>query len=135
ATIMGALAVGLLLGNVSERIFANQWHNELFAHLPNEVKTGDPRMPFFGGWDNNTWILAGCLILNNFLVADQMRNLTSIAKYVAYAIGLVLSYLVQLAEGRTFCPWQACSYCGLALAAIAYIALPGPGSFGPGRKS
>ena len=37
-------------------------------------------LPAWEGWDSNTWILAGCLILNNFLVADQMRNLTSIAK-------------------------------------------------------
>ena len=26
---------------------------------------------------------------------------------MAYAIGLVLSYLVQLWEGRAFCAWQA----------------------------
>ena len=84
ATIMGALAVALLMGNVTERIFADQWHNNLFSHLPNEVSAGDPRTPFFGGWDSNTWILAGCLILNNFLVADQMRNLTSIAKQLSF---------------------------------------------------
>ncbi|CAE7348068.1 unnamed protein product [Symbiodinium sp. CCMP2592] len=107
ATIIGALTVTLFMGNVSERILSDRWHNDIFSHLPNDVSAGDPRIPFFGGWDSNTWILAGCLILNNFLVADQMRNLTSIAKYVAYAIGLVLSYLVQLWEGRSFCAWQA----------------------------
>ncbi|CAE7767505.1 unnamed protein product [Symbiodinium sp. KB8] len=118
ATIIGALTVALFMGNVCERILSDRWHNDIFSHLPNDVSAGDPRIPFFGGWDSNTWILAGCLILNNFLVADQMRNLTSIAKYVAYAIGLVLSYLVQLWEGRAFCAWQACSYGGLALAAV-----------------
>ncbi|CAE7222472.1 Hgd, partial [Symbiodinium necroappetens] len=106
ATIIGALTVALFMGNVCERILSDRWHNDIFSHLPNDVSAGDPRIPFFGGWDSNTWILAGCLILNNFLVADQMRNLTSIAKYVAYAIGLVLSYLVQLWEGRAFCAWQ-----------------------------
>jgi len=135
ATILGAIGVAVLLGNVSERIFAEQWHHDMFAHLPNEVSAGDPRTPFFGGWDSNTWVLVFCLILNNFLVADQMRNLTSISKYVAYAVGLVFSYVAQLIEGRAFCAWQACSYGGLALAAIAYISLPGPGQFGSEGKS
>ena len=32
---------------------------------------------------------------------------------MAYAIGLVLSYLVQIWEGRSFCAWQASRFLGL----------------------
>ena len=34
----------------------------------------------------DTWLLASCLIVNNFLVADQMRRLTSVAKQLGAGI-------------------------------------------------
>ena len=40
-------------------------------------------------------------------------------RYVAYAFGLVFSYLAQLHEGREFSPVQACSCFGIALVAVA----------------
>ncbi|CAJ1451299.1 unnamed protein product [Effrenium voratum] len=119
ATILGALAVAAWQGRRGGRIFASTWDGHLFSHLPPSTLPGDPRVPFFGGWDGNTWILAACLILNNFLVAEQMRKLTSVSKYVAYAFGLVMSYLAQLYEGRGFRWEQAASCLGIALAAVA----------------
>lgn len=124
ATMLGALGVAWAQGAVSGKILSNRWDGEVFGHLPVGVLPGDWRMPFFGGWDCNTWLLAACLILNNFLVADQMRRLTSVAKYVAYAFGLVFSYLAQLCEGRDLSFFQAFSCFGIALMAVAYISAP-----------
>ena len=151
ATMLGALMVAWAQGLLSSKIMASSWDGDIFPHFPLGVQPGDTRTPFFGGWDGDTWMLASCLILNNFLVADQMRRLTSVAKqlgetlrdalffwshwrlvclqlatalrYVAYAFGLVFSYLAQLHEGREFSPVQAFSCFGIALVAVA----PWPG--------
>eukprot|EP00435_Cladocopium_sp_Y103_P012117 s3332_g3.t1 len=124
ATMLGALIVAWAQGLLSSKILSSSWDGHIFPHFPPGVQPGDARTPFFGGWDSDTWLLASCLIVNNFLVADQMRRLTSVAKYVAYAFGLVFSYLAQLHEGREFSPVQACSCFGIALVAVAYIATP-----------
>ena len=124
ATMLGALMVAMTQGLLSSKILSSNWDAHVFSHLPAGIQPGDPRIPFFGGWDGNTWLLAACLILNNFLVADQMRRLTSVAKYVAYAFGLVFSYMAQLHEGREFSPLQSISCFGIALLAVAYIASP-----------
>ena len=100
ATMLGALAVAVCEGAVSGKILAQRhltalrrgfhvdrgWDGSVFTHLPSGVQAGEARVPFFGGWDSNTWLLAWCLILNNFLVADQMRRLTSVAKWLALAL-------------------------------------------------
>jgi len=126
ATAIGALICGYLQGRRGGRIMANTWRGDLFSQLPPGVQVGDPRLPFFGGWSSTTWLLLSCLVVNNFLVGDQLRRLTSVAKYVAYAFGLVISYSVQLYAGRRdFHPVQACSCVGIALCAVAYVSLPG----------
>ena len=100
--MLGALAVAVCEGAVSGKILAQRhltafflvafmrrgWDGSVFTHLPSGVQAGEARMPFFGGWDSNTWLLAWCLILNNFLVADQMRRLTSVAKWLGLPLKL-----------------------------------------------
>lgn len=87
ATMLGALVVAWAGGPLSTKIWSNTWDGQLFPHFPPGVQQGDPRTPFFGGWDSDTWLLASCLILNNFLVADQMRRLTSVAKRLSWKSG------------------------------------------------
>lgn len=127
ATMIGALIIGYSQGRRGGRIMAREWRGDLFAQLPPDTKVGDPRVPFFGGWDGGTWALVGCLVMNNFLIGDQLRRLTSVAKYVAYAFGMVLSYCAQLfARGRDCDPVQALCCSGIAALAVAYVLLPGP---------
>merc|ERR1712039_580945 len=117
---MGAL--GCAQGNHLNRILAPTWRGDIFVQMPANVKPDDPRTPFFGGWDANTWALVGFLTLNNFLVGDQLRRLSSVAKYVAYSLGHVISYGAQLWVGaRRFDPVQASCCFGIAVIAIAYV--------------
>merc|ERR1711977_353279 len=105
ATMLGATLMGYLQGRRGGRILAREWRADLFVLLPEGVHIGDPRTPFFGGWDGNTWFLVGCLVVNNFLTAYQLQRLTAVGKYVAYAFGLVLSYAAQIWSGsREFDP-------------------------------
>jgi len=127
ATMFGTLAFGYIQGRRGARIMATTWQEDLFAQLPPNTRVGDFRTPFFGGWDANTWALVLCLCMNNFLVGDQLRRLTAVAKYVAYAMGLVLSYCWQLwFGGRGFEPLQALCCGGIAFMAVVYVQLPGP---------
>eukprot|EP00443_Scrippsiella_acuminata_P093011 CAMPEP_0115515394 /NCGR_PEP_ID=MMETSP0271-20121206/76195_1 /TAXON_ID=71861 /ORGANISM="Scrippsiella trochoidea, Strain CCMP3099" /LENGTH=331 /DNA_ID=CAMNT_0002945967 /DNA_START=63 /DNA_END=1055 /DNA_ORIENTATION=+ len=92
ATAIGAIVMGYLQGRRGGRILATSWQGDLFAQLPPGTRVGDPRTPFFGGWRGGTWALVGCLIMQNFLIGDQLRRLSSVAKYVAYALGLACSF-------------------------------------------
>lgn len=134
ATMLGAIALGVAQGSQGGRIFAQTWRGDLFVQLPAGARVDDPRTPFFGGWDANTWMLLGFLVLNNFLVGDQLRKLSSVSKYVAYSFGLVFSYSAQLWNGsRQFDPIQAGCCCGIAVIAIAYVWAPSSASKSPGK--
>merc|ERR1711920_757687 len=115
---------------------AREWREDLFVQLPPGIKIGQPRVPFFGGWDFTTWALVVCLCMNNFLIGDQLRRLTSVAKYVAYALGLCLSYFGQLAFGtREPNLIQAICCGGISLLAISYVWLPGPSQTNTVKKT
>lgn len=124
ATALGALAMGFLQGRRGGRILADQWHGELFQQLPPGTRAGDPRTPFFGGWDGSTLLLCSCMVAQNFLVGDQLRRMSSVAKYVAYALGLVLSHAALLASGRPLDVWQSLCCAGIAVSAVLYVGLP-----------
>lgn len=126
ATMFGALSIGFMHGRRGGRIFASTWDADLFTQMPPSTRAGDARVPFFGGWNEGTWALLVCLVMNNFLIGDQLRRLTSVAKYVAYAFGMVVSYVVQLYSGRELDPLQAVCCGGIAALAVAYVQLPGP---------
>lgn len=128
ATMLGTIIAGVLQGRKGKRILATHWDGKLFEQLPPGMKAGDSRIPFFGGWDYTTWALVICLCFNNFLVGDALRRLTSVSKYVAYALGMVLTYSAQVLSngGRDLDIRQACCCTAIALIAIAYIQLPGP---------
>eukprot|EP00927_Polykrikos_kofoidii_P044888 TRINITY_DN38760_c0_g2_i1.p1 TRINITY_DN38760_c0_g2~~TRINITY_DN38760_c0_g2_i1.p1 ORF type:complete len:420 (+),score=76.87 TRINITY_DN38760_c0_g2_i1:165-1424(+) len=127
ATMAGTLACGYFQGRRGGRILANEWRGDLFAQLPPDTKVGDPRMPFFGGWNQGTWLLLACLVVNNFVIGDQLRRLTSVSKYVAYAMGMVLNYVGQMFIRGQPASWieVACNG-GIGVLAVAYVMLPGP---------
>mmetsp|Transcript_71374 Transcript_71374/g.127303 ORF Transcript_71374/g.127303 Transcript_71374/m.127303 type:complete len:413 (+) Transcript_71374:68-1306(+) len=127
ATVLGTLAVGFYQGRRGGRIMASHWRSDLFTLLPEGTHANDPRTPFFGGWDRGTWALLLCLVVNNFIIGHQLRRLTAVSKYVAYALGMVLSYSSQLWTGdRPFNAVQACCCGGIGILALGYICLPGP---------
>lgn len=99
ATLLGSLVIGYVQGRRGGRIFANEWRTELFDKLPAGVNYGDPRTPFFGGWDYSTWALVACNIFNSFTMGYLLRYLTSVSKYTAAGLSLVLSYCGQLLYG------------------------------------
>ena len=51
-------------------------------------------------------------------VTFKLSNLSRMLRYVAYAFGLVFSYMAQLHEGREFSPLQSISCFGIALVAV-----------------
>eukprot|EP00405_Crypthecodinium_cohnii_P028152 CAMPEP_0206501014 /NCGR_PEP_ID=MMETSP0324_2-20121206/52997_1 /ASSEMBLY_ACC=CAM_ASM_000836 /TAXON_ID=2866 /ORGANISM="Crypthecodinium cohnii, Strain Seligo" /LENGTH=374 /DNA_ID=CAMNT_0053988631 /DNA_START=117 /DNA_END=1241 /DNA_ORIENTATION=- len=127
ATAVGAIAIGYLQGNNRSRILSNVWDGSLFHTLPMDVKVGDARTPFFGGWNVRTWVLVSCLISNNFLVGDQLRRMSSVAKYIAYAFGLAASHcLVLFSEHQHTSVAHMCCCAGIAVLAVIYVQLPGP---------
>lgn len=53
-----------------------------------------------------------------YAVTLKLSNLSRMLRYVAYAFGLVFSYMAQLHEGREFSPLQSISCFGIALLAV-----------------
>lgn len=128
ATMLGTLLIGAAQGRKGRRILASQWHGGLFEQLPPGVNVGDARTPFFGGWDLATWMLVAALVFNNFAIGDSLRRLSSVSKYVAYALGMVVGYCFSLivSESHSVDFLQASCYSGIALLAIGYVCLPAP---------
>jgi len=128
ATVVGAVTLGLFQGRRGGRILAPSWDGQLFQILPPGVHVGDARMPFFGGWNVSTWVLVAGLVANNFLIGDQLRRVSSVAKYVAYALGLVVSHAIVLAssQGADVDPMQTACCAGIAILAVIYVRLPAP---------
>jgi len=127
ATAGGALLIGFVQGRRGGRIMSSTWQGDLFHQLPLDVRVGDPRTPFFGGWNGSTVLLIACLIVNNFLVGDQLRRMSSVAKYIAYAFGLAFSQgLMFFSEKNHTSPWHAFCCAAIAILAVAYVQLPVP---------
>lgn len=129
ATMLGAIIMGVCQGRRGGRIFASTWQENLFVLLPQGVRPGDARTPFFGGWSATTWILVVSLIANNFIIGDQLRKLSAVSKYVAYAVGIVFSFSGQVLIGGKDLDLLQAACCGsIAGLAMVYVSLPSPGS-------
>lgn len=127
ATAAGAILMGYCQGRRGGRIMADAWRGDLFVQLPAGVRAGDARMPFFGGWNAQTVMLVSCLVANNFFVGDQLRRLSSVAKYIAYAFGLALTHVFQFIAASSKGDWHQILCCsGIVTLAIFYLQLPGP---------
>lgn len=126
ASAVSSIGIVAFQGSAA-RIFASEWNPALHSQMPPGTMPGHKRMPFFGGWNLVTCMLAGLIIANNFVIGSTLRQLSSVCKYAASSFTFALTYVIAVMSGArplSFPQLGCCSF--IAVLVVVYAMLPQP---------